>query len=171
MACLKRRGKAYYAQYYVGTQQKRINLHTSLLSVAKERLRQIESSLYREEDIPLPTRTPTVIAVENYIEYMRSRKTAGSVVRDIYYLRQAFGQITPSLKIKNEKISTKGVKRSSSQTTKPIAVQYFEQVSTADISELISARVRRQALAPKTAIRQFPREVPPPCRFRRGSRP
>jgi hypothetical protein len=29
MACLKRRGKAYYAQYYVGTCQKRVNLDTT----------------------------------------------------------------------------------------------------------------------------------------------
>lgn len=58
MASLKRRGKQYYAQYYVGTNQKRINLDTTSLTVAKERLRQLESSLYRGEDIPLPTRTP-----------------------------------------------------------------------------------------------------------------
>lgn len=90
MACLKRRGKAYYAQYYVGSCQKRINLDTTLPPVAKERLRQIESSLYRGNDIPLPTHTPISDVIEGYANYMRTRKTAKSVQRDLYYLRQAF---------------------------------------------------------------------------------
>jgi len=89
MACLKRRGKTFYAQFYIGRQQKRVNLNTSSLSAAKEKLRNIESSLYHGDDISLPTRTPIPIpdVLERYIDYMRPRKTAKSVERDIYYLR------------------------------------------------------------------------------------
>lgn len=37
----------YYAQYYIGTKQKRVSLGTDSLQVAKERIRQIESALVR----------------------------------------------------------------------------------------------------------------------------
>ncbi|OGU16699.1 MAG: hypothetical protein A2076_06660 [Geobacteraceae bacterium GWC2_53_11] len=151
MACLKRRGKVYYAQYYIDGQQKRINLNTSSLPAAKDRLRQIESSLYREEEILLPTRTPIAVIVEKYIEYTKGRKSPGSIDRECYYLRQTFGEITPSLQLKNPKISVNGIKRKASKPTPPIQASYFENISTADISDFISSRVRRQALAPKTA--------------------
>jgi integrase len=153
MACLKRRGKSFYAQFYAGGQQKRVNLNTTSLPSAKEKLRQIESSLYRGEEIQLPTRTAIPDVLERYIDYMKTRKTAKSVERDIYYLRQAFGQVSSSLRLKNVNISAKATKRPASQITRPIETVYFEQVSTSEISEHISARVRRQALAPKTANR------------------
>jgi integrase len=109
--------------------------------------------LYRGEEIQLPTRTPIPDVLERYIDYMKTRKTAKSVERDVYYLRQAFGQVSPSLRLKNLNISTKATKRPASQVTRPIEAVYFEQVPTSEISEHISARVRRQALAPKTANR------------------
>ena len=56
MASLKRRGKIWYGQYYVGGRPERISLKTTSLQIAKEKLRQIESALARREDIPLPTR-------------------------------------------------------------------------------------------------------------------
>ena len=55
MASLKRRGKIWYGQYYVGGRPERISLKTTSLQIAKEKLRQIESALARREDIPLPT--------------------------------------------------------------------------------------------------------------------
>jgi len=58
MACLKRRGKIYYAQYYVGRKQKRVSLETSSLQIAKEKIRQMESRLVRGDSNPLPTKTP-----------------------------------------------------------------------------------------------------------------
>ena len=58
MASLKRRGDTYYAQWYVGSVQKRASLETGSLQIAKERLRQMESRLAQGDDSPLPTRTP-----------------------------------------------------------------------------------------------------------------
>ena len=51
MAGLIRRNKTYYAVYYVGGKQKRVCLHTSSLQIAKEKVRQIESSQLKGEDI------------------------------------------------------------------------------------------------------------------------
>lgn len=52
MASLKKSGTIYYAQYYVGMQQKRVCLDTSSLQVAKEKIRQLESAMVRGEDNP-----------------------------------------------------------------------------------------------------------------------
>lgn len=45
MASIWKRGKTYYARYYVGGRQKAICLGTSSYPVAKEKLRQLESKL------------------------------------------------------------------------------------------------------------------------------
>ena len=83
MASLKQRGKVYYAQYYIGGKQKRVNLGTESLQVAKEKIRQLESSLYRGDAVPLPTKTPIAKVVTDYVEYRRCHKTARSVERDL----------------------------------------------------------------------------------------
>jgi hypothetical protein len=95
MASLIKRGTTYYAQYMVGQKSKRISLDTSSVQLAKEKLRQLESSLYRGEDNPLPTKTPLAKVVTDYVASMRSRKTAKSVQRDIHYLRETFGPTYP----------------------------------------------------------------------------
>jgi len=153
MACLRKRGKTYYAQYNLGGQQKRVSLHTTSLQVAKEKLRQIESSIVRGTDIPLPTRTPLAKVVKAYVQHLETVKTPRNVQRDIHYLRSTFGVICPELALKNKKISQKGIKRPSKGYVSPIEVNFFEQITTADISSFIAAKVRSKGLSPKTANR------------------
>jgi hypothetical protein len=62
MACLKKRGEKYYAQYYVAGRQKRVNLDTDSYQLAKEKLRKVESALLRGSAMPLPTQSPYFIA-------------------------------------------------------------------------------------------------------------
>ena len=83
MASLIKRGTTYYAQYMVGQKAKRISLDTSSVQLAKEKLRHLESSLYRGEDNPLPTKTPLSKVVTEYVASMLSRKTAKSAQKDI----------------------------------------------------------------------------------------
>ena len=58
MASLRRRGKTYYAQYYVGSKQRRICLQTESHQIAREKLRKLESSIAQGDENPLPSRTP-----------------------------------------------------------------------------------------------------------------
>jgi len=51
MASLKKRGPVYYAQFYVGTRQVRRCLHTRSYQVAREKLRQIQSALFRGDNL------------------------------------------------------------------------------------------------------------------------
>jgi hypothetical protein len=83
MASLRERRGIYYAQYYVGSKQKRVSLHTSSLQIAKAKLRQIESAFARGEDNPLPTRTPIHQIVAAYVQHIRTIKTAKSAQTDI----------------------------------------------------------------------------------------
>ena len=84
MASLKKRGTTYYAQYYVGDKQVRRCLHTASLQVAKDKLRKLESSLYRGEVIAGPTKTPTVQVVAAYVDHVRTTKTAHSIRSDLW---------------------------------------------------------------------------------------
>lgn len=93
MASLKKRGKKYYAQYYLGCTQKRICLQTESYQVAREKIRSLESALARGDDNPLPTRTPIVAVVIQYVEHIRTVKTPKSAQTDVYYLRSAFGPV------------------------------------------------------------------------------
>jgi integrase len=150
MAGLTKRGNTYYALYYIGRKQKRVSLETSSRQIAKEKIRQIESALVRQVDIPLPTKTPIGDVVEAYIQHMKTFKTARSVVKDMSYLREVFGQVCPSLKIKNEKNSKRARKAYSRNT---IMVSFIEQITTADLASFVSTRVRETGIAPKTANR------------------
>jgi len=153
MACLKKRGKTYYAQYYVGSRQRRVSLHTTSLQVAKEKIRQIESAQARGTDIPLPTRTPLAKVLKAYIQNLNTVKTPRNVQRDIHYLRSTFGPICPEMELKNKKISQKGIKRPGKDYVPPIEVNFFEQITTFDIANFIASQVRNKGLAPKTANR------------------
>lgn len=150
MASLLKRGDVYYAQYYVGKRQKRACLNTGILQIAKEKIRDIESALFKGASIPLPTKTTLGKVVEAYVLHMQTTKTADSAKKDISYLREVFGPVCPSLAIKNNKNSEKAHKH---PFRNAIEVSYFEQVTTEQVSSFISAKVRERGIAPKTANR------------------
>ncbi|OPY63424.1 MAG: hypothetical protein A4E57_03782 [Syntrophorhabdaceae bacterium PtaU1.Bin034] len=56
---------------------------------------------------------------------MIGKKRMRNAAKDIYYLREAFGSVCPELRIKNEKISRKGKKRSSIKACRRIEASYF----------------------------------------------
>jgi len=112
MASLKKRGSTYYAQYYVGTKQKRINLGAGSLQIAKEKIRQLESSMHRGDDNPLPTKTPIAKIVAEHVEYMRIHKTARSVERDLYTICGKLSALSaPPLKLRIKRSATRASAR------------------------------------------------------------
>ena len=157
MASLRRRGKKYYAQYYVGQRQRRVSLETTSLQVAKEKLRQLESSLACGEPSPLPTRTSLPDILTRYVEHIRTVKTAKSAQTDVYYLRAMLGAIYPALQVTSRKLSPRLMKRPPQpgpdrrRKLPTIEASCIEQITTADIAAFIGAHVRRRGLAPKTA--------------------
>ncbi len=159
MACLKKRDNVYYAQYYLGQKQKRVSLGTSSYQLAKEKLRQIESALMRDEDTPFPTKTPIRQVLTKYVQHIRTIKTPKSAQSDIYYLRQMFGVVCPELDITSRKPSEKAMKKPPKPgqdrrtSLKTIEADCFEKITAACVSEFISSHVRSRGLAPKTANR------------------
>ena len=128
MASLIKRGKIYYAQYSVGNKLKRVSLETDSKQIAKEKIRSLETALFRGDDSPLPTKTPISKVVAAYIEHMRTRKTATSIKRDISYLRETFGPICPDLIIKNQKNSLNRKKHHNKHPQTYIEANCFEQI-------------------------------------------
>ena len=158
MASLIKRGKIYYLQYYVGGKIRRKSLETNSCQVAKAKLRIFEADRTRGEDNPLPTKTPVAQIVSEYVRHIRLVKTPKSAQTDIYYLRQIFGTICPALEITSRKISVKTQKRplkpgQNKRFKSCIEASYFEEITTAEISNFIAKQVRSRGLAPKTANR------------------
>ena len=151
-------GPAWYIQYYVGNQQRRIRASDNF-QIAKEKLRRFDAAQAAGDDLPLPTRTPIPDIVADYVQHIRQVKTAKSAQTDIYYLRDMFGPVCDELKINSRKPSAKAKKKPvkagvNARTKAPvIEADCMEAVRTADITTFISAQVSRRGLAPKTANR------------------
>ncbi len=111
MVGLFKRGKKYYALYYAGNSKKRKSLNTESYQIAKEKLRKIESSLFKGDDVPLPTKTPVEKIINDYVEHIRTYKTPKSAQTDVYYLRQTFGVICEALEITSRKPTKKARKK------------------------------------------------------------
>jgi hypothetical protein len=158
MASLVKRGESYYVQWRVGKKIKRRSLRTDSLQIAKEKLRQFESAKVRGDELPLPTRTNLTEIMTQYVEHVRTIKTAKSAQTDIYYLRQVFGPICPALQINSRKASVRVMKKppKSGQDRRfkmsTLEVSYLEEITTADIANFISAHVRSRGLAPKALL-------------------
>jgi len=158
MASIIKRRKVYYLQYYVGGKLKRRSLETDSLKLAKVKVKQFEADRSQGEDNPLPSKTSVVQIVSEYVGYVRLVKTPKSAQTDIYYLRQIFGTICPALEITSRKIGVKAQKRplkpgQDKRFKSCIEADFFEEITTADISSFITAQVKSRGLAPKTANR------------------
>jgi integrase len=159
MASLVKRNTIYYVQWRVGKKLKRKGLGTSSSQIAKEKLRQFESSQYRGEDSPLPTKTPLADIVSRYVEHIRIIKTEKSSQTDVYYLRQMFGPVCPGLVVNSRKRSVRTLKKPPIEgqdrrfKMSTIEVNCLEDIMTADISNFINSHVKSRGLAPKTANR------------------
>ena len=143
MASLKKRGKTYYVQYYVGGKAKRRSLETASLQIAKEKLRQFESAQFRGDDLALPTRTPIADVVRDYVEHIKAVKTERSVRADLYYVRQWFGPVCDDLK----------PVRPVGKPIPPLEANYFEEIATQQIAAFLTRAQRERNYEPKTVMR------------------
>jgi len=149
----------YYIQHYIAGKQHRISLQTSLLQVAKEKVRLYESAQFRGDENFLPTKTPLSDIVNVFVEHIRTYKTGKSASTDILYLRQIFGIICPALKILNPRTGKEARKLAPPKDCdkrykdRTIEARHIEDITAADISQFISYKVRSRNLAPRTANR------------------
>jgi site-specific recombinase XerD len=156
VASLKKRGSVWFVQWYEGDRQRRRSLGTDSLQVAKEKLRRFESGLYRGEDCPLPTRMPVGEVVAAYIDHMRAHRPERSWKRDLSYLRESFGECCPALELTSQRAKKcRELRLPEDRRRKlwPIAATHVEDITTAAVSDFLSAQVRAKGLAPKTANR------------------
>ena len=144
MACLWKRGKTYYARYYVGGKQKAVCLETGSYPIAKEKLRQIESKTAMGLELPLPTKTPVKEVVAAYVAHIRNALTPNSVKVETYYLRDMFGPICPELQASRGKNNRK-------HKASQIQADFLEQIKTSDLVAFLTSRVHSRGLSPKTA--------------------
>lgn len=149
MASLVRRGKTYYAKYWVGKKQRWVNLKTKSRPLAMEQLHKMEATLIQGEELPLPTKTPLGRVLSAYIAHIHAAKTKNTAKSELFYLRDVFGPICPELDVP----SWKGAKEKKNMR-KPAAgcieTGFLEGITTAQIVAFILARMQARNLSPKT---------------------
>lgn len=149
MASLTKRGKVYYVRYWVAKKQRTVCLHTKSYAVAKEKVREIESSMARGADPPLPSKTPISKVMSAYIVAMHATKTKNTVKSELYYLRDIFGPVCPELEPERQ-TPMRRPKRKGAQPRLYIEARWFENISTSQIAGFILERVQARGLSPKT---------------------
>lgn len=149
MASLTKRGKVYYARYWLGKKQRQVCLHTKSYPMAKEKLRQLESSLAQGEELPLPSKTPVADVVSAYVQHVRAAKTRTMAKSEIYYLRDIFGPLCPDLEPVHKTPKTAGTHTSSAHG-EYLSARSFETITTAQIVTFILERMKDRGLSPKT---------------------
>lgn len=156
MASLKKRNGIYQIQWYENGKQRREGLRTNSLQVAKEKLRQFESAQFQGVDCPLPTRTPVGEIVEAYMEQMKVLRAKRSWSKDLSYLRASFGECCEGLVVASGRAKRCQALRCPDdrrKSLKPIPAAFFEEITTAMISDMIAQHVRVKGLSPKSANR------------------
>ena len=164
----------WWILYYRSGTRCRESLRTTSLQIAKKAKRRLESTLVRNEESPLPTRTEIPEVLSRYVERVRTVKTPKSAQTDVYYLREAFGPICRALEITSWRVNgttrkrplLSGMQRDRRRKPQAIDAAYFEEITTSDIALFVDGQVRSRGLAPKTANRY--REIL--CRLKRSQR-
>lgn len=159
MASLILRGSTFYIQYMVSGKARRVSTETESRQIAKENLRQFESSQARGCESFLPTKTPIAEVLDGYIKRIRSTKSPKAAQSEIYYLRDVFGPVCEGLKVTSRKISAKTKKRlpkpgqDRRRKAPVVAASCFEAITTAQIAEFIDGHLASRGLAPRTGNR------------------
>jgi len=97
VAWLRKRCGVYYVCWSEGGKKHRKSLFTESHQLAKDKLRQFESARARGEDNTLLTRTLIDEIVQAFAEHVWLHQREKSAQTEIYYLREAFGEICPAL--------------------------------------------------------------------------
>lgn len=153
MASLKKRNGTYQIQWYEGGKQRRRGLGTDSLQIAKEKLRQFESRQFAGDPTPLPTQTPIGEVVAAYVEHIKTTKTERSWKKDLSVLRELFGSCCKALELPEGRATRcrdQRLKSDRRAKLHPVRASCFEAITTAQLADFITARVRERGLAPKT---------------------
>lgn len=143
----------------VSGKAKRLSTGTDALQIAKQKLRDFESAQARGTESLLPTRTPIPTVLSQYVQHIRSAKTAKSAQTDIYYLRDVFGAVCEELRVTSRKVLAAIKKRPAKsgqdrrRKAPVIECSHFEAITTAQISAFIAGQMASRGLAPKTGNR------------------
>jgi hypothetical protein len=161
MACLSKRKNSpyWYIRDRIGGRAVSVSTKTDSLQLAKAKLREYESRKAGGSPSPLPTRKPIAEVVQAYVEHIWVLKTAKSAQTDVCYLREVFGAVCPALEITSRDPSKTARRKPGKgsgdrrRRERVIEANCFEEITTGQVGDFITARVRERGLAPKTANR------------------
>ena len=164
MASLYKRGRIWWTKVFHRGEVSRQSLETTNRQLARERARLVESSI-KDGVFKVrgsSTRTPLALALEEFCSYLRTTRTAKSAQTDIYYLRQLFGPVCPSIVVNARKPITESERRRRLAAMTPrdlkpgrehLRPRIVEDLTTADVGRALTERMRTRNLSPKTVNR------------------
>lgn len=164
MASLYKRGRTWWTKFHHQGRTIRKSLQTTNRQLARERARVLESATKDGQFLihAAGTRTPLAHALEEFCGHVRATRTAKSAQTDVYYLRQLFGAACPAMQVNSRKPISDAERRRRLDAAKPGDLQpsrdhlrpaVIEDLTTADVSRLLTERMRKRNLAPKTGNR------------------
>jgi integrase len=164
VASIYKRGRIWWVKFHHRGDTIRKSLKTSNHQLARERARFLETSI-KDGSFTVAaacTRTPLDEALEDFCTYLRTTRTRKSAQTDIYYMRQLFGPACPAMLVNSRKPISDAERdhrlaaanpkdlRPGPQHLRPAVIEEF---TTADVSKLLTTRMQRRRLSPKTVNR------------------
>jgi integrase len=151
MACLYKRRKQYWASYYLNGRQVQKSLHTDNERVARNKLRKLEYEL-SIGDLPQASRLPLPALLETFCGHMQAKQTYKSYRKDVGLLRNAFGEICASLKIRppGSPRGRQAKPRRDKYAGDHINAKFLEDVAAEAINRFLDGRIKRSLWSPKT---------------------
>ena len=153
MACLYKRGKVFWASYYIDSQQFKKSLNTTNERVAKSKLKKIEYDLALG-DLHVASKLPLPAILEAFGRELMATRTYKSCKNDISRLRIFFGPICGLLKpgmpgvVRDQKSAKSGVDK---YDGKHVKAELLEDITTSKINRFIAARIEQDGWSAKTA--------------------
>jgi integrase len=151
MASLYKRGKKYWATYYVNGEQIKKSLETADERVAKNKFKKIEYELAIGE-LEVASKLPLPMILESFCQELKANRTFKSYKNDFSRLRIFFGPVCESLKV-----GVAGTKLGDSKKQgydkfegKHIKADLLEDVTPQMIYRFISERKQDSKWSPKT---------------------
>lgn len=98
MASIYKRGKIWWIHYLLGNKSVSRSLKTSSVRVALEKKKRFEA-LNVIDQLGQPSKTPIVLFLQSFCEFLKKTRTPKSAKNDISYLRSFFGPCCPALEL------------------------------------------------------------------------
>jgi integrase len=152
MASLRKRGKTgvYYAQWYdEDGKQVRKSLETTVLQIAKQKLRDLNEDGPRALLPKTISRTPIADIIKAFIAHKKAHNADSTNTSDFWVLGDLFGPVCDELKTPDGRC--RGRAKKNFVALPPLSIKCIEDITRAEVADFIVERVMKRGIKGKSA--------------------